>query len=261
MGSVSAYAEFFGDFIFGCPSRRIATTVASSLHEQGGKVYFYSFGRLSPFDIAQAMGLLEEENIETDTRWASHEGEIPFVFGNPTQYPNLDPVIEEIPLEFDEAEQELVQELQSRWATFAKSGRATDMTTDDYDVWSAVDSLNNSVLGAMDPAYMSFGDTGGVMVVSDDNKNEQCTAILDVYASLGAAPAPAPASTPSASAEEDSSAAVSDESSEEPLVEEPNVEPNDVYYESGGGVVSSQNNVVVVPVFLCVLFLLFASIW
>merc|ERR1712161_165157 len=226
MGSVSAYAEFFGDFIFGCPSRRIATTAASSLHEQGGKVYFYSFGRLSPFDIAYAMGLLEEENIESETRWASHEGEIPFVFGNPTQYPNLDPVIEAIPLEFDKAEQELVQELQLRWATFAKSGRATYTDSmNDYDVWSAVS--NDSVAGSLDPAYMSFGDTGGVMVVSDDNKNEQCTAILDVYASLGAAPAPAPASTPSASAEEDSSAAVSDESSEEPLVEEPNVEPND----------------------------------
>merc|ERR1712238_142062 len=124
-------------------------------------------------------------------------------------------------------------------------------------------SPNDSVAGSLDPAYMKFGDTGGVMVVSDDNKKEQCTAILDVYASLGAAPAPAPASTPSASAEEDSSAAVSDESSSEepPLVEEPNVEPNDVYYESGGGVVSPQNVVVVVPVFLCVLFLFASSIW
>merc|ERR1712238_651574 len=123
-------------------------------------------------------------------------------------------------------------------------------------------SPNDSVAGSLDPAYMKFGDTGGVMVVSDDNKKEQCTAILDVYASLGAAPVPAPASTPSASAEEDSSAAVSDESSsEEPSVVEPNVEPNDVYYESGGGVVSPQNVVVVVPVFLCVLLLLFASIW
>merc|ERR1712238_360919 len=44
------------------------------------------------------------------------------------------------------------------------------------------------VAGSLDPAYMSFGDTGGVMVPSDDNKNEQCTAMLDVYASLGAAP-------------------------------------------------------------------------
>merc|ERR1712238_572658 len=201
--SVSAYAEFYGDFIFGCPSRNIATTAASSLHEQGGRVYFYSFGRLSPFAIAQAMGLLEEENIESETRWASHEGEIPFVFGNPTQFPNLDPVIEAIPLEFDKAEQELVQELQSRWATFAKSGRATYTDSmNDYDVWSAVS--NDSVAGSLDPAYMSFGDTGGVMVVSDDNKNEQCTAILDVYASLGA---PAPSASASASTDEDSSSA------------------------------------------------------
>merc|ERR1712194_242998 len=110
-------------------------------------------------------------------------GEIPFVFGNPTQLPNLDPVIEEFPLDFDEAEQVLVKEIQSRWATFAKSGLAT---ATDNDVWSAVSP--ESVAGSLDPAYMSFGDTGGVMVPSDDNKNEQCTAMLDVYASLGAAP-------------------------------------------------------------------------
>jgi len=185
--SVSAFAEFFGDFVFGCPSRGIATTAASSL--KGGKVYFYSFGRLSPFDIAHANGLLQgpPKNIENDTSWASHEGEIPFVFGNPTQLPNLDPVIEEFPLDFDEAEQVLVKEVQSRWATFAKSGVATATTDDDdYDMWSVVSP--ESVAGSLDPAYMSFGDTGGVMVLSDDNKNEQCTAMLDVYASLGAAP-------------------------------------------------------------------------
>mmetsp|Transcript_37242 Transcript_37242/g.41969 ORF Transcript_37242/g.41969 Transcript_37242/m.41969 type:complete len:631 (-) Transcript_37242:106-1998(-) len=185
--SVSAYAEFVGDFAFGCSSRLIATTAASSLKK--GNVYFYSFGRLSPFDIAYANGLLQgpPKNIQSDTSWASHEGEIPFVFGNPTQLPNLDPVIEEIPLDFDRAEQVLVKEIQSRWATFAKSGVATATTDDDdYDVWSMVSP--ESVAGSLDPAYMSFGDTGGVMVSTDDNKNEQCTAMLDVYASLGGAP-------------------------------------------------------------------------
>jgi len=192
--SVAAYAEFFGDFVFGCASRGIATTAASSLKE--GNVYFYSFGRLSPFDIAYANGLLQgpPKNIESDTSWASHEGEIPFVFGNPTQLLNLDPVIEEIPLEFNEAEKVLVKEIQSRWAAFAKSGlatpTATTTTTGDgvwYDVWSVVSP--ESVAGSLDPAYMSFGDTGGVMVPSDDNKNEQCTAMLDVYASLTGAAA------------------------------------------------------------------------
>jgi len=194
--SVSAFAEFFGDFVFGCPSRGIATTAAVSLQEQGGNVYFYSFGRLSPFDIAYANGLLQgpPKNIQSDTSWASHEGEIPFVFGNPTQLPNLDPVIEEIPLDFDRAEQVLVKEIQSRWATFAKSGVATATTDDDdYDVWSMVSP--ESVAGSLDPAYMSFGDTGGVMVPSDDNKNEQCTAMLDVYASLMGAAATEDAET------------------------------------------------------------------
>jgi len=205
--SVSAYAEFVGDFAFGCSSRLIATTAAVSLQEQGGKVYFYSFGRLSPFDIAYANGLLQgpPKNIESDTSWASHEGEIPFVFGNPTQLPNLDPVIEEIPLDFNEAEQVLVKELQSRWATFAKSGVATATTDDDdYDVWSMVSP--ESVAGSLDPAYMSFGDTGGVMVSTDDNKNEQCTAMLDVYASLMGAATEDEESEESEGTDKDSSA-------------------------------------------------------
>jgi len=174
--AVSSYAEFRGDFDFGCSSRILATTASSTIQ---GNVYSYLFGRLSGFDLANANGLLEAENID-DSTWSSHEAEIPFVFGNPSELPSVN-----MPSSFTDEEMSLVEEISSRWASFARTGDPQFSSSTESVEWLPV----SEDTGLTDPNYMVFTPDGGTMVDSDENKAGQCTVMLSVYASL-APPAP-----------------------------------------------------------------------
>jgi len=168
--SLAAYAQFRGDSDFGCPSRFLAPTAASSI---SGKVYLYMFATLSNFDYSKASGLLEEANIY-DLTWSSHEAEIPFVLGNTIELGGKPDVT--YPSSFTDQEMVLVNEMMSRWAGFARTG---DPQATPSVEWSPV-----SVVGdATDPAYMNFGPNGGTMVDSNKEKSDQCIAMLGVYGS------------------------------------------------------------------------------
>jgi len=175
--SLAAYAQFRGDSDFGCPSRFLAPTAASSI---GGKVFLYQFAMLSGFDYSKASGLLEEANIDEYPTWSSHEAEIPFVFGNTIELGGKKPDII-YPSSFTDQEMVLVKEMMNRWANFARNGdpQAPGLSDSEESKWIPVS--NDSEDYVTDPQYMNFGSNGGLMVGSDKEKSDQCNAMLGVY--------------------------------------------------------------------------------
>ena len=75
----------------------------------------------------------------------------------------------------------LVKEMMNRWANFARNGdpQAPGLSDSEESKWIPVS--NDSEDYATDPQYMNFGSNGGLMVGSDKEKSDQCTAMLGVY--------------------------------------------------------------------------------
>jgi len=168
--TVSAFAQFQGDFLMNCPSRDLAETISSMVD---GKIYNYLFGYLSVYDYAKTGGFLDEANI-TDPNWTTHAMELPFVFGNPTLASSTFP-----PPPFSDKDKRLSKEIMSRWANFAKSGNPSASTgSSSSEEWVPV-SVSDSSVGkvAANPRYMYFTGDGGTMIESDPKKMEQCASV------------------------------------------------------------------------------------
>mmetsp|Transcript_44575 Transcript_44575/g.51420 ORF Transcript_44575/g.51420 Transcript_44575/m.51420 type:complete len:705 (+) Transcript_44575:209-2323(+) len=170
--TVSAFAQFQGDFLMNCPSRDLAETISSMVD---GKIYNYLFGYLSVYDYAKTSGLLDEENI-TDPNWATHMAELVFVFGNPIFHGSTSP-----PPPFTDKDKSLSKEIMSRWANFARSGNPSASTgSASTEVWvpvsgnSSSDNNGTAAAAAADPRYMYFTGDGGTMMESNPEKMEQC---------------------------------------------------------------------------------------
>jgi carboxylesterase type B len=171
---VAAFAQFEADVHFVCPSRDLAETAAKNID---GSVYSYVFGHLSEYDPVETNNLLQMANI-TDTTWATHMAELPFVFGNNVLMNGT----ESVP--FSDDDKHLSQEMMSRWANFAKNGNpyASNYKLKHEEqpaVWQPVtaSSYYGETDEAADPSYLRFMGNGSTMISSDQNKAEQCSAI------------------------------------------------------------------------------------
>mmetsp|Transcript_25097 Transcript_25097/g.28051 ORF Transcript_25097/g.28051 Transcript_25097/m.28051 type:complete len:658 (+) Transcript_25097:125-2098(+) len=161
--SLGAYAQFFGDSQFNCPSRQFAEIASSSID---GNIYNYLFGYLSDYDYAKLY-----LNV-TDPTWTSHIADAVYVFGNPAAQPFSN---SEKP--FSEKDKILNKEIMSRWANFARSGNPFASSSEEEWLPVVPDSDNSPDIYAgagVDPRYLYITGDGGTMIQSNKDKMEQC---------------------------------------------------------------------------------------
>ena len=135
-GSVmNAYSQYQGDKSFFCNQRQFADYVSLGLPSDS--VYLYQYGALTSYDPVGLRGLFDEFN-NTDSNWATHFAEVAMLFGTyqeiSTQWWYTDAGSGSY-VPPTEDERKLSQELMSRWASFAKTGRPNN---ENYRGWTPV---------------------------------------------------------------------------------------------------------------------------
>lgn len=162
---VAAYAAFNGDFYFRCGTRELANFMSVD-----GDIFLYNFAHLSAFDLIALRGLLQTAKLQEFDDWASHASDVPMVFGTIDAFTVIADVT---PTETDF---ELVDEMMTRWASFATTGNPN---TGDYAGWEPVvheTSRNRSTL----PSFVL--QAGGGVMMNMDDKAEQCATFPPSFA-------------------------------------------------------------------------------
>lgn len=152
-----AYAQFNGDYYIRCPSRAFASIVSRA----GATVYLYNFAHFGITDPVVHFGLADL--LADTTGWASHLAELPYVFGT---LPLWVPATASVDALTDQ-DYAMSQEMQTRWANFAKSGKpdAEDGTLSEWEPF---------VYNSSPPVTMVFAEGQGQMQPLSD-KIEQCS--------------------------------------------------------------------------------------
>ena len=115
----AALIAMAGDYQFTCPTIRLSQLVVNASNST--KAFLYSFGHLYGRDNSLTLGVMPPDILELYPTWAptfaSHEAELPFVFGNSRS--NTDDV------PFTGEEVCLSDLIMSRWSAFMATGAPT----------------------------------------------------------------------------------------------------------------------------------------
>ena len=170
--TVAAYSQFQSDWNIGCPTRAFASDILSVV---SGDVYLYNFAHFAITDPAVHFGL---DSFINTTSWASHEAEIPFVFGTLDYWKPMNSTI-------SAQDQAMSDEIMTRWANFAKTGNPNliDNEVDKVTIWEplAKETAANSLRGGdtlasfHEPLVMLF-DQGQSQMSKLQSKAKQCAA-------------------------------------------------------------------------------------
>merc|ERR1712217_374194 len=178
---ISATNHAMGDMSFLCYSRELAAIAASKID---GTVFQYIFGHNTGMDVANVT-LLKHTGIE-DPYWSTHAADLPYAFGYPVELSYIKSIPEDAIA--------LTREVMARWANFAKSGNPQVTSNSSsgfssFDQWEPVPKslYDASSIDAIDAPYLNFTGEGGKLVEANQEKSDQCTAVIPAEPSYLAA--------------------------------------------------------------------------